>query len=191
VEKPLFKVNRFTFYFCNFSIIASVVVMILSSLLALVSLFMDLPTMNGFLLSIKFQLGTPESMGLQFKALGDVRLFLVLFALVIDLVSVGIFYIFSHLKNLLNNISAGLPFTIDNAGDLNQIGNIFLVGGLSTPILSGILSYTASLMQPTISYNLELLPDLVLLFSGFLIRLLAKIFAFGSQLRELSEKSSR
>lgn len=150
----------------------------------------NLPRANGLnvnigMISIKFDSGVVE--GYQFVT----SIILILLSATVSLVI--LFFITKHLRNILANVVAKKPFSADSAKQVRYLGFWVMgssllsgLGDLNTYYMFRMLDLETLITNAghfSLKYNINII-DMNILFVGFLILLLSRIFQYGNYLQE-------
>ncbi|MCK4258854.1 MAG: DUF2975 domain-containing protein [Halanaerobiales bacterium] len=96
----------------------------------------------------------------------------------------GIAILLRQLRDLLKTVAQDNPFAEENAKRITVIGVIFLVGSVVYKATAVIVAMTIINTYNLYNVNVNFKPDGFMLFTGFIVLILAGIFQYGSFLQQ-------
>lgn len=92
--------------------------------------------------------------------------------------------VYRLLAGILQTVKDMRPFVKENADRITAIGAIVLAGSIIAPLVQAAVTYAAIMVYGIPNLNINISPDLTIVFVGLLLLVLAGVFRYGSYLQD-------
>lgn len=114
----------------------------------------------------------------------SVKSILLSISLMTGILFVGFAFLLRQLRDLLRTVEEENPFAKENAKRITVMGVIFLIGSIVYKAAGGVVALAIIHTYNLTNFEVNFSPDIFMVFTGFMLLILAGIFQYGSFLQE-------